>query len=109
MLGADRLASGPVPVPLKLTVCGPPLILSAKLKVAVRFPVAEGVNFTLTAQVALGVIAAPLHVSEVLVKSPAFVPASATPAKARSNWPVLVTITVWATLVVPTPWLPNAI
>jgi hypothetical protein len=54
-------------------------------------------------------MAAPLHVSAVLAKSPAFGPASETPAKARSNSPVLVTVTVWAALATPKLWLPNAI
>ena len=49
-LVAVRLAAGPVPVPVRLTVCGLPLALSVMLTEAVRLPGAEGVNVTLIVQ-----------------------------------------------------------
>ena len=62
-LGALRLTAAPVPVPVKLTVCGLPAALSAMLTVAVRFPGAVGVNVTLIVQLAL----AATEVPQVLV------------------------------------------
>ena len=47
----ERLASGAVPVPVKLTVCGVFVALSEKLNVAARLPPVVGVNVTLTVQV----------------------------------------------------------
>jgi hypothetical protein len=49
----ERFATGaPTPVPLKLTVWGLPLALSATETDALREPVAAGVNVTLMAQLA---------------------------------------------------------
>jgi hypothetical protein len=49
-LVAERLAVAPVPVPVRLTVCGLPAALSEMLTVAVRVPAAVGVNVTLIMQ-----------------------------------------------------------
>jgi len=43
---------GGAPVPLKLTVCGVPLALSAMERDALSVPVAPGVNVTLIVQLA---------------------------------------------------------
>jgi hypothetical protein len=51
-LVADRLAVGPRPVPLRLTVCGLPAALSVMLSVPFWTPVAVGVNVTLMVQLA---------------------------------------------------------
>ena len=100
--GADKLTTGPVPVPLKLAVCRLPLALSVKLSEALRLPVTDGVNVTLTVQVLLGVIVAPVQVSALLAKSLAFVPLIVTVEMVRLALPVLVSVTVCDGLVVPT-------
>jgi len=100
--GADKLTTGPVPVPLKPTVCGLPLALSAKLSEALRVPVADGVNVTLTVQVLLGVTVAPVQVSALLAKSLAFVPLIVTVETLSAALPVLLRVTVCDALVVPT-------
>ena len=43
----DRTAAGAMPVPVRGTVCGLPVALSATLMLAVRVPDAVGVNVTL--------------------------------------------------------------
>jgi hypothetical protein len=97
---AERLTAVPVPVPLRLTVCGLFAALSLIESVAVRLPVAVGVNVTLTMQVLLGVTVAPVQVSVLLPKSLAFVPPIVTVEIVRLPDPVLVTVSVWAALVV---------
>jgi hypothetical protein len=52
-LVGERLATGAVPVPVKLTVCGLLVALSVKVNVAARLPLVVGVNVTLTVQVPL--------------------------------------------------------
>jgi hypothetical protein len=88
------------PVPVKFTVWGLPLALSVKFSEALRLPVENGVNLTLTAQVLLGVTVAPVQVSALLAKSLAFVPAMMTVEMVRLAVPVLVTVSAWAALVV---------
>jgi hypothetical protein len=39
-----------VPVPVKATLCGPPVAESVKMSVALRAPVAVGLNATLAVQ-----------------------------------------------------------
>jgi len=50
-LEGDTPARGALPVPLKATVCGLPLALSATLNWAVRLPAAEGEKVTVMLQV----------------------------------------------------------
>ena len=92
---------------MKLITCGVSPALSVKLRVALRVPVAEGVNVTLTAQEALGASVAPVQVSSPLAKSLAFVPPKARLEMVRFTWPVLVIVSAWATLVVLRTWLPK--
>jgi hypothetical protein len=98
-LPGETCAAG-IPVPARLTVCGVPLALSAKFSEALRFPVADGVNVTLTVQALLGVTVAPVQVSALLAKSLGFVPPIVTVEKVRLAVPVLVTVSAWAALVV---------
>jgi hypothetical protein len=91
------------PTPDRVTACVLPttlLLLSVKVSVALRVPVAVGVMVTLTVQVPLGTTVAPVQVSAVLTKSLAFVPPSVTAVIVRLTVPVLVTVSVWAALVV---------
>jgi hypothetical protein len=90
-----------IPVPLRLTLCGLLAALSLIESVAVRLPEAEGVKATLTPQEPLGITVAPVQVSVLLPKSLAFVPVSPTLAIVRFPVPLLVTVSVWAALVVP--------
>jgi hypothetical protein len=68
----ERLTTGAVPVPERLTVCGLPLALSVMLTEAVRLPLAVGLKVTLMAQL----LPAATELPHVLVwaKSPALVP-----------------------------------
>ena len=99
-----RLTLGAVPVPLKPTTWGLPLALSVKFSEALRLPVAEGVNVTLTVQVLVGVTVAPEQMSALLAKSLAFVPPIVTGEKVRLAVPELVTVTVCGALVDPIFW-----
>jgi hypothetical protein len=96
---------GWIPVPLKFTVCVlavAPLLLSVKISEVLRLPVADGVNVTLTVQVlpgpGAGVSVAPVQVSALLAKSPAFVPLRMTVEMMRLAVPVLVRVSAWAVL-----------
>jgi hypothetical protein len=93
-----------IPLPERLTVCGLLAALSVKFSEALRFPVADGVNVTLTVQALLGVTVAPEQVSALLAKLLAYVPPIATVEKVRLAVPVLVTVTVCGALVAPTFW-----
>jgi hypothetical protein len=74
--------------------------LSLKFSEALRLPVADGVNVTLTVQVPLGITVAPVQVSALLAKSLAFVPPIVSVEMVRLAVPVLVTVSAWAALVV---------
>jgi hypothetical protein len=98
-----RATAKSTPVPDRVTACvlpGTLLLLSVKVSVPLRAPVAAGVNVTLTVQVLLGVSVAPVQVSALLAKSLAFVPPSAAVETLRLIVPVLVTVSVWAALAV---------
>jgi len=95
---------GLVPLPERLTVWGLLRALSVKFSEALRFPVADGVNVTLTAQVLVGVTVAPEQVSALLPKSLAFVPPIVAGEKMRLAVPVFVTVTVCGVLVTSIFW-----
>jgi len=101
-LESESETAGAPPVPERVTLCGLPLALSLKLSEALRLPVADGVNVTLTVQVPLGITVAPVHVSALLAKSLAFEPVSPTLVIARFAVPLLVTVRPWPALAVPT-------
>jgi hypothetical protein len=104
-LGVDKLTAGAVPVPLKFTVCvlpNTPLLLSVMVSVPVSVPAAMGEKVTLIVQVLLGVTVAPEQVSALLAKLLAFVPPMVTVEMVRLPVPLLVTVSAWAALVVPT-------
>ena len=75
---------------------------------AVRAPAAAGVNVTVMLHVAAVASVAGLN-GQVLVwaKSPAFAPPSAMPVMDNGAAPVLLSVTVWAALVVPVFWAAN--
>src|SRR5207302_5400425 len=58
-LVGDRLTIGPVPVPVRLIVCGLPEAVSVIVIVPVNVPAAAGVNVTLIVQFAAGAWVAP--------------------------------------------------
>ena len=99
-LVAERLTVAPVPVPLRATLCGLPVALSVKVTAADSAPINEGVKVTLTVQVPLAATELP----QVLVwlKSPELVPEMATPVTLSAALPLLVRVTDWAELEVPT-------
>jgi hypothetical protein len=105
-LVAERLTTGPVPVPVRLTDCWLPvtsLLLSVMTKEAVRLPAAKGVNVTLNVQLLPDASVLP-HVV-VSAKSPELVPVNVMLLMARAAFPVLFNVTTWAVLVVPRFWL----
>jgi hypothetical protein len=74
--------------------------------VAARAPVTLGVNVILMAHAAPGANDPP----QVLVseKSPLFVPPTVTPVMFSTAVPLLVSVTAWAAVGVPTNWVPKA-
>ncbi len=88
------------PVPVRLTVCGLLLALSLMFMVAVRVPVACGVNVTEIVHLAL--LATLLPQVLVSAKSPGSVPVNVTSVKLRAVGSSLVKVTFLAALVVPT-------
>src|SRR2546429_205001 len=92
-----------LPVPLRVTDCGLSPALSVMVTLALRDPVAAGVNVTLIVQVAPAASVLGL-IGQVLVwaKSPALVPAMPIELMVRSAVPLFLSVTVWAALAVPT-------
>ena len=88
-------------MPLSATVCGLPVALSVMLTLALRLPLALGVKVTLMVQEAPAASVLEL-LGQVLVcaKSPALVPLSPMLLMVRAALPLLVSVTVWAALVV---------
>jgi hypothetical protein len=88
---AGALAAAPVPA--RPAVCGLPVALSAMLTLAVRAPVAVGLNVTLMAQFAFAASVAGLT-GQVFVcaKSPALAPVMVTPVIVNAALPVLVSV-----------------
>ena len=81
-------------------VCGLPAALSEILMVAARDPAAVGANLALIEQLLPAVTEPPQVV--VSEKSPELAPVSVMLLMLRVPFPVLLTVTLWALLVVPT-------
>ena len=81
-----------VPVPVRLTLCVPPMVLSVRVTAAVRVPVAAGLKVTLIAQLAPATMLEPQLF--VWAKSLALVPESAIPVTLKDAAPVLVRVIV---------------
>ena len=104
-LEGEMPATGALPVPVKLTVCGLPAALSAMLTEAVRLPMAAGVNVTLMVQFPPADTEEP-HVL-VTAKSPGSAPVVPILLIVKLPLPVLVRVTDCAALVVPGFWFPK--
>ena len=91
--------TGAVPVPLRLTVCGLLIALSAKVSVPVAAPAAAGVKLTPTVQLAPAAMPAPQVLLEMAKGPPA---GTEMPVNVRAVLRRLVTVTVFAALVLPT-------
>lgn len=102
-LVGETVATGAVPVPVKLTVWGLPLALSVMLRVAVRDPLAAGAKVTLIVQLPPATTELP-HVF-VWAKSPTFVPLKVRVVTLKAALPELVRVTACAALLEPTAWL----
>jgi hypothetical protein len=98
----ERLATGAVPVPVRLTVCVAGLALSVIVNEPLLEPLAVGVKVTPRVQLALAARLAP----QLLVweKSPLVVMLEIV----RAALPLFVSVIVSAELVVPTTWLPKS-
>ena len=94
--GREDAATGAVPVPVKPTDCGLSGALSLKISVALRLPVAIGVNVTLMVQVLAslgeGMSVAPVQVSALVAKSLESVPPIKAVAMVRLAEPVFVMV-----------------
>jgi len=104
-LDADKLTPGagaPAPVPLSVKDCGLPVALSVRVTAAVRVPVAVGVNVTLMVQFPL-FAATELPQLFVCAKSPLLAPVIPRLLMFSAAFPVFVSVTVWAALVVFSP------
>src|SRR5437764_5960869 len=101
---SERLAAGepvePAPVPDRLTVCGLPVALSFTLSAALLVPLAVGENVTLMVQLAPRATELPQLV--VWAKSLLFDPVMAMLVMLKEDEPLLVNVTGWDGLVVPT-------
>jgi hypothetical protein len=109
---AGTEATGAVPVPVRVTVCGLPEALSAIDTVALRLPVAVGVNVAAIVHVPSAATVPIVRQSLPLVgvtraKSPGFVPVKVTLVIVNGPVPELVNVDVDWTLVVCKGWLPN--
>jgi hypothetical protein len=101
----ERLTTGAVPVPVRLTVCVAGLALSVIVKVAVSEPTTVGVKVTPRVQLSPAATLGPQLL--VSAKSPLFVPAMVTLVMLSGALPVLVSAMGAAALVVPIGWLPK--
>jgi hypothetical protein len=106
-LAAEGVNAEAMPVPLSATVCGLPAASSIILIAAMRLPVIEGAKVTLAIQLAPGVSELP-HVL-LSTKSAAWGPVTTTLAIFRVALPLLVKVSLWGALAVPTGWLLNVI
>jgi hypothetical protein len=77
------------------------------LSVALRLPMAPGVNVTLIEQLPLGATAL-VQVFPLMAKSPVFVPDSVGAPTIRGALPVLVNVYACGLLVLPVSWMPKA-
>src|SRR5690349_8225878 len=103
---ADKLASGLLPLPVKLTSCEPLTASSLNSSVPVLAPALSGVNVTETVQLSPGSSVAPQVV--VSVKSEPFSPPNAIPVISSNAVPLFVRVTVNGWLDVPTFTLPKS-
>jgi hypothetical protein len=96
------VTAGAVPVPLRPTLSGLSAASSVMVTLAVRLPVADGLKVTLIEQVPLTASVLGLT-GQVFVwpKSPLLVPVTAMLLIVSGPVPLLVSVTVWAALVVP--------
>ena len=97
----DKLTRGAVPVPLKFTVCGLVGALSVSVSVPVWLPVLVGLKVTFTTQL-LPLATGVLVLQVVPPLAIANCPVTAILVKVKDDVPVLLTVTLWGELVVPT-------
>ena len=97
--GARAAVGVPAPIPDRLKDCGLPGASLDIVNVAVRDPVVEGVNVTLMVQLALGARLEPQVLT--CAKSPPVFPAKAIPVRFSVTPPVLVSVTICGTLLLP--------
>lgn len=94
-------AAAAVPVPVSAIDCGEPATLSVMDREALRVPAAVGLKVMPMAQLPPAATAV-VQVLEATVKSPAFVPLTATVETVKGAVPVFFIVNVWAGLAVPT-------
>lgn len=96
----DKLTSGPLPLPLKLTVCGLLPASSVSVRLPERAPSAVGVNVTLMTQLEPPAATGVLVLQVVPLAARAKSPVNAMLVKIREAVPLFVTVTALGTLVV---------
>jgi hypothetical protein len=97
-----RAGCGLSPPPLRLTDCGLPAALSAKVRLALRAPLTDGVKVTPTMQAPLEITVAPEQASLLIAKSLGFAPPIVTVETVRFAVALLVTVSVSTGLGTPT-------
>ena len=94
-------AAAAAPVPVRLTVCGDPVALSAIDSDAVNVPAAAGLNSTEMVQLAAAASEV-VHVFAEIRKEVAFVPVRVSEVSVSVAVPEFFTVTTWAAVVDPT-------
>ena len=92
-VGKRVTASVDVPVPVKVTVCGEPVALSATDREAVNAPAAAGLNSTDTVQVAVAASDV-VQVFAEMMKELLLVPVIVSEVSVTAPVPVLVIVTI---------------
>ncbi len=100
---AESLTAGvaATPVPLRATVCGEPVALSAMESDAARAPAAAGLNSTETVQLAAAARLVPQVVADFRNEL-ALVPVTVSEESVTAEVPVFLMVTSWAAVVEPT-------
>ena len=98
-----------VPVPVRVTFCGEPMVLSATLRDAVRVPVDDGLKLTVMVQLAVGARVVPQVV--VSRKDVALAPVMVMlpEGMGSATVPVFLRVAIWVALVDPTGVLAKVI
>src|SRR5579883_2875351 len=100
-VGATAADPAP-PVPVSRSSCGLLMALSTTIRLAVRVPITDGLNFTEIVQVCVVVNEPELQVSDVTTKSDAAVPVTVAEVTFRVAGPLLVSVMAVEALDVPT-------
>ena len=97
----DTTGPEPVPVPVRVAICGEPVALSAIDRLPFKVPEAVGLNSTETVQLAEAASVLPQVVAD-LIKDEALVPVIVSEVRVTVPVPVFLIVTICAAVVEPT-------